>query len=108
MVRSAGLRCSAWRRLSGCPRNYPIRPIRVIPNPPAAPAGTIVRIVAAKITILDMPIVVDNRGGARRQDRSGSRRPRTAGWLHAACGLRVPHSFAPVVTAKLITTRSKD
>jgi len=69
MVRSAGLAllfCVAPFVQAAPAQSYPDRPIRVIsPNPAGGSNDTIVRIVAAKMsTMLDTPIVVDNRGGA--------------------------------------------
>ena len=72
--------------------SYPDRPIRLIsPNPAGGANDTIVRIVAAKMsTMLDTPIVVDNRGGAGGKIGAEAVAHAPAGRLHAAGRLGRP------------------
>ena len=91
-------------------QNYPDRPIRVIsPNPAGGSNDTIVRIVAAKMSmILDTPIVVDNRGGAGGKIGAEAVAHAPTDGYTLLAGSVSTHSFAPVVTAKLSYDPIKD
>ena len=91
-------------------QGYPDRPIRVVsPNPAGGSNDTIVRIVAAKMsTILDTPIIVDNRGGAGGKiGAEAVAHAQPDGYTLLASSVST-HSFAPVVTAKLSYDPIKD
>ncbi len=90
--------------------SYPDRPIRVIsPNPAGGSNDTIVRIVAAKMsTILDTPIIVDNRGGAGGKIGAEAVAHAQPDGYTLLAGSVSTHSFAPVVTAKLSYDPIKD
>src|SRR5882757_10535024 len=90
--------------------SYPDRPIRVIsPNPAGGSNDTIVRIVAAKMsTILDTPIIVDNRGGAGGKIGADAVAHAQPDGYTLLAGSVSTHSFAPVVTAKLNYDPIKD
>ena len=91
-------------------QSYPDRPIRVIsPNPAGGSNDTIVRIVAAKMsTILDTPIIVDNRGGAGGKIGAEAVAHAQPDGYTLLAGSVSTHSFAPVVTAKLSYDPIKD
>jgi tripartite-type tricarboxylate transporter receptor subunit TctC len=113
MVRSAGLAllfCLAPLVQAASAQSYPDRPIRVIsPNPAGGSNDTIVRIVAAKMsTILDTPIVVDNRGGAGGKIGAEAAAHAQPDGYTLLAGSVSTHSFAPVVTAKLSYDPIKD
>jgi tripartite-type tricarboxylate transporter receptor subunit TctC len=52
--------------LPAAAQNYPTHPIKLVsPNPVGGTNDTVVRIVSAKMsTLLNTPIVIENRGGA--------------------------------------------
>jgi len=113
MVRSAGLAllfCVAPFVQAAPAQSYPDRPIRVIsPNPAGGSNDTIVRIVAAKMsTMLDTPIVVDNRGGAGGKIGAEAAAHAAPDGYTLLAGSVSTHSFAPVVTAKLSYDPIKD
>jgi len=113
MVRSAGLAllfCVAPFVQAAPAQTYPDRPIRVIsPNPAGGSNDTIVRIVAAKMsTILDTPIVVDNRGGAGGKIGAEAAAHAPPDGYTLLAGSVSTHSFAPVVSAKLSYDPIKD
>ena len=113
MVKWAGLAllfCFAPCVQTALAENYPDRPIRVIsPNPAGGSNDTIVRIVAAKMsTILDTPIVVDNRGGAGGKIGAEAAAHAPPDGYTLLAGSVSTHSFAPVVTAKLSYDPIKD
>src|SRR5712675_790149 len=113
MVRWAGLAllfCLAPFVQVAIAQSYPDRPIRVIsPNPAGGSNDTIVRIVAAKMsTILDTPIVVDNRGGAGGKIGAEAVAHAQPDGYTLLAGSVSTHSFAPVVTAKLSYDPIKD
>ena len=113
MVRWAGLAllfCLAPFVQAAPAQSYPDRPIRVIsPNPAGGSNDTIVRIVAAKMsTILDTPIVVDNRGGAGGKIGAEAAAHAPPDGYTLLAGSVSTHSFAPVVTAKLSYDPIKD
>ena len=113
MVRWAGLAllfCLAPFVQAAPAQSYPDRPIRVIsPNPAGGSNDTIVRIVAAKMsTILDTPIVVDNRGGAGGKIGAEAVAHAQPDGYTLLAGSVSTHSFAPVVTAKLSYDPIKD
>ena len=113
MVRWAGLAllfCLAPFVQAASAQSYPERPIRVIsPNPAGGSNDTIVRIVAAKMsTILDTPIVVDNRGGAGGKIGAEAVAHAQPDGYTLLAGSVSTHSFAPVVTAKLNYDPIKD
>ena len=113
MVRSAGLAllfCVAPFVQAAPAQSYPDRPIRVIsPNPAGGSNDTIVRIVAAKMSaILDMPIIVDNRGGAGGKIGAEAAAHAQPDGYTLLAGSVSTHSFAPVVTAKLSYDPIKD
>src|SRR3954469_4815 len=91
-------------------QTYPDRPIRVIsPNPAGGSNDTIVRIVVAKMsTMLDTPIVVDNRGGAGGKIGAEAAAHAAPDGYTLLAGSVSTHSFAPVVTAKLSYDPIKD
>jgi tripartite-type tricarboxylate transporter receptor subunit TctC len=113
MVRSAGLAllfCVAPFVQAAPAQSYPDRPIRVIsPNPAGGSNDTIVRIVAAKMsTMLDTPIVVDNRGGAGGKIGAEAAAHAAPDGYTLLAGSVSTHSVAPVVTAKLSYDPIKD
>ena len=113
MVRWAGLAllfCLAPLVQAATAQSYPDRPIRVIsPNPAGGSNDTIVRIIAAKMsTILDTPIVVDNRGGAGGKIGAEAVAHAQPDGYTLLAGSVSTHSFAPVVTAKLSYDPIKD
>ena len=113
MVRSAGLAllfCVAPFVQAAPAQSYPDRPIRVIsPNPAGGSNDTIVRIVAAKMsTMLDTPIVVDNRGGAGGKIGAEAAAHAAPDGYTLLAGSVSTHSFAPVVSAKLSYDPIKD
>jgi tripartite-type tricarboxylate transporter receptor subunit TctC len=83
--------------------SYPDRPIRLIsPNPAGGANDTIVRIIAAKLsTILGIPFVIDNRGGAGGKIGAEAVARAAPDGYTLLAGSVSTHSFAPVVTAKL-------
>ena len=106
MVRWAGLAllfCLTPLIQAAQAQSYPDRAIRVIsPNPAGGSNDTIVRIVAAKMsTILDTPIVVDNRGGAGGKIGADAVAHAQPDGYTLLAGSVSTHSFAPVVTTKL-------
>ena len=113
MVRSAGLAllfCVAPFVQAAPAQSYPDRPIRVIsPNPAGGSNDTIVRIVAAKMsTMLDTPIVVDNRGGAGGKIGAEAAAHAAPDGYTLLAGSVSTHSFAPAVSAKLSYDPIKD
>ena len=113
MVRWAGLAllfCLAPLVQAAFGQSYPERPIRIIsPNPAGGSNDTIVRIVAAKMsTILDTPIIIDNRGGAGGKIGAEAVAHATPDGYTLLAGSVSTHSFAPVVTAKLNYDPIKD
>ena len=113
MVKWAGLALLFWlapfvQTVSA--QNYPDRPIRVIsPNPAGGSNDTIVRIVAAKMSVLlDTPIVVDNRGGAGGKIGAEAVAHAPPDGYTLLVGSVSTHSFAPVVTARLSYDPIKD
>ena len=81
---------------------YPDRPIRLIsPNPAGGANDTIVRIIAAKMsTILDAPVMVDNRGGAGGKIGAEAVARATPDGYTLLAGSVSTHSFAPVVSGQ--------
>jgi len=113
MVKWAGLAllfCVAPLVQTAHAESYPDRPVRVIsPNPAGGSNDTIVRIVAAKMSsILDTPIVVDNRGGAGGKIGADAVAHAQPDGYTLLAGSVSTHSFAPVVTAKLSYDPIKD
>ena len=113
MIRRAGLAllfCLAPLVQAAFGQSYPERPIRIIsPNPAGGSNDTIVRIVAAKMsTILDTPIIIDNRGGAGGKIGAEAVAHATPDGYTLLAGSVSTHSFAPVVTAKLSYDPIKD
>src|SRR5882757_430072 len=113
MVKWAGLAllfCIAPCVQTALAESYPDRAIRVIsPNPAGGSNDTIVRIVAAKMsTILDTPIIVDNRGGAGGKIGADAVAHAQPDGYTLLAGSVSTHSFAPVVTAKLSYDPIKD
>src|SRR5215212_8892035 len=105
MVRSAGLAllfCVAPFVQAAPAQSYPDRPIRVIsPNPAGGSNDTIVRIVAAKMsTILDTPIIVDNRGGAGGKIGAETVARAAPDGYTLLAGSVSTHSFAPITLPK--------
>src|SRR3982074_3700985 len=84
-------------------QTYPDRPIRLIsPNPAGGANDTIVRIIAAKMSItLGASFVIDNRGGARGRSGAEAAARATPDGYTLLAGSVSTHSFAPVVTPKL-------
>jgi tripartite-type tricarboxylate transporter receptor subunit TctC len=113
MVRWTGLAflfCLAPFIQTALAQSYPDRPIRVIsPNPAGGSNDTIVRIVAAKMsTILDTPIIVDNRGGAGGKiGAEAVAHAQPDGYTLLVASVST-HSFAPVISAKLNYDPIKD
>jgi tripartite-type tricarboxylate transporter receptor subunit TctC len=89
---------------------YPDHPIRLIsPNPAGGANDTIVRIIAAKMSIiLGASVVVDNRGGAGGKIGAEAVARATPDGYTLLAGSVSTHSFAPVVTAKLNYDPIKD
>jgi tripartite-type tricarboxylate transporter receptor subunit TctC len=113
MIRRAGLAllfCLAPLVQAAFGQSYPERPIRIIsPNPAGGSNDTIVRIVAAKMsTILDTPIIIDNRGGAGGKIGAEAVAHAQPDGYTLLAGSVSTHSFAPVVTAKLSYDPIKD
>jgi tripartite-type tricarboxylate transporter receptor subunit TctC len=113
MIRRAGLAllfCLAPLVQAAFGQSYPERPIRIIsPNPAGGSNDTIVRIVAAKMsTILDTPIIIDNRGGAGGKIGAEAVAHATPDGYTLLAGSVSTHSFAPVVAAKLNYDPIKD
>ena len=113
MVKWAGLAllfCLAPLVQAAFGQSYPERPIRIIsPNPAGGSNDTIVRIVAAKMSaILDIPIIIDNRGGAGGKIGAEAVAHATPDGYTLLAGSVSTHSFAPVVTAKLSYDPIKD
>jgi tripartite-type tricarboxylate transporter receptor subunit TctC len=84
-------------------QSYPDRPIRLIsPNPAGGANDTIVRIIAAKMSvILGASLVVDNRGGAGGKIGAEAVARATPDGYTLLAGSVSTHSFAPVVTPTL-------
>jgi tripartite-type tricarboxylate transporter receptor subunit TctC len=113
MIRRAGLAllfCLAPLVQAAFGQSYPERPIRIVsPNPAGGSNDTIVRIVAAKMsTILDTPIIIDNRGGAGGKIGAEAVAHATPDGYTLLASSVSTHSFAPVVTAKLSYDPIKD
>jgi tripartite-type tricarboxylate transporter receptor subunit TctC len=113
MIRRAGLAllfCLAPLVQAAFGQSYPERPIRIIsPNPAGGSNDTIVRIVAAKMSaILDIPIIIDNRGGAGGKIGAEAVAHAQPDGYTLLAGSVSTHSFAPVVTAKLSYDPIKD
>ena len=113
MVKWAGLAfvfCLAPLVQAASAQSYPDRPIRVIsPNPAGGSNDTIVRIIAAKMsTILDTPIVVDNRGGAGGKIGADVVAHAQPDGYTLLAGSVSTHSFAPVMSVKLSYDPIKD
>jgi tripartite-type tricarboxylate transporter receptor subunit TctC len=113
MIRRAGLAllfCLAPLVHAAFGQGYPERPIRIIsPNPAGGSNDTIVRIVAAKMSvILDTPIIIDNRGGAGGKIGAEAVAHATPDGYTLLAASVSTHSFAPVVTAKLSYDPIKD
>src|SRR4029078_9074041 len=91
-------------------QSYPERPIRIIsPNPAGGSNDTIVRIIAAKMrTILDTPIIIDNRGGAGGKIGAEAVAHATPDGYTLLAGSVSTHSFSPVITAKVNYDTIKD
>ncbi len=91
-------------------QTYPDRPIRLIsPNPAGGANDTIVRIIAAKMSvILGASFVVDNRGGAGGKIGAEAATHAAPDGYTLLAGSVSTHSFAPVVTSKLAYDPIKD
>ncbi len=82
---------------------YPERPIRLIsPNPAGGANDTIVRIIAARMSmLLGQTVVVDNRGGAGGKIGAEAVARAAPDGYTLLAGSVSTHSFAPVVSSKL-------
>jgi tripartite-type tricarboxylate transporter receptor subunit TctC len=91
-------------------QTYPDHPIRLIsPNPAGGANDTIVRIIAAKMSIiLGASVIVDNRGGAGGKIGAEAVAHAAPDGYTLLAGSVSTHSFAPVVTAKLNYDPIKD
>jgi tripartite-type tricarboxylate transporter receptor subunit TctC len=89
---------------------YPDRPIRLVsPNPAGGANDTIVRIIAAKMSvILGASIVIDNRGGGGGKIGAEAVARATPDGYTLLAGSVSTHSFAPITTAKLSYDPVKD
>lgn len=84
-------------------QQFPVRPIRMIsPNPPGGANDLIARIVVTRLSeVLQMPIVIDNRGGAGGTIGSEIAARATADGYNLLAGSMATHSFSPVIRPKL-------
>ena len=91
-------------------QTYPDRPIRLIsPNPAGGANDTIVRIIAAKMSVnLGTSFIIDNRGGAGGKIGAEAVARAAPDGYTLLAGSVSTHSFAPVVTPRLSYDPIKD
>jgi tripartite-type tricarboxylate transporter receptor subunit TctC len=96
--------------LPAAAQNYPTHPIKLVsPNPVGGANDTVVRIVSAKMsTLLNTPIVIENRGGAGGKIGADSVAHSLPDGYTLLAGSVSTHSFAPVMSVKLSYDPIKD
>ncbi len=84
-------------------QSFPSRPIRMVsPNPPGGANDVIARIVVNRLAeVLQVPIVIDNRGGAGGTIGSEIAARSTPDGYTLLAGSMATHSFSPVIQPKL-------
>jgi tripartite-type tricarboxylate transporter receptor subunit TctC len=84
-------------------QQYPSRPIRLVsPNPPGGANDVIARIVVTRVAdLLQVPIIIDNRGGAGGTIGSEIAARGTPDGYTLLAGSMATHSFSPVISPKL-------